>query len=163
MEVLDLFAQMPRDIAIPYYALRAIQPLESPITAVSLIEAECDLWTACEWLIHNAYAVLECLRYHAIHKEGRALFMGKMYRMDVGDPCSLKRWDWWKHRLEELAADADTEAKQRVAKALASMEAAEAQPSEVEEKEKRKDKGGGDNKDRRDKDGDDKGSNPTLM
>ncbi|KAK3371068.1 hypothetical protein B0T24DRAFT_680191 [Lasiosphaeria ovina] len=126
----SLFAQMPRDIAIPYYALRAIQPLESPITAVCLIEAECDLWTACEWLIHNAYTALECLRYHAIHKEGRALLMGEMYRKDVGDPCSLKRWYWWKHRLEELAADVDTEAKQRVAKALASMEAAEAQPSE---------------------------------
>lgn len=155
----SLFAQMPRDIAIPYYALRAIQPLESPITAVTRIEAECDLWTACEWLIYNAYTVLECLRYHAIHKEGRALFMGEMYRKDVGDPCSLKRWDWWKHRLGELAGDVDTETKQRVASALASMEAAEAKPSEVEEKEKREEKGG-DDKNRGDKDhGDDKGSN----
>jgi hypothetical protein len=85
--------------------------------------------------------VLECLRYHAIHKEGRALFTGEMYRKDVGDSCSLKRRYWWKHRLEDLAADVDTAAKQRVAKALASMEAAEAQPSEVEEKEKKKEKG----------------------
>lgn len=44
--------------------------------------------------------------------------------------------------LQELAADAtDTETKQRVARALASMEAAEARPSGVEEEEKRKKKG----------------------
>jgi len=77
-----------------------------------------------------------------VHREGKIPSMGEIYRRDVGDPWKLKRWDWWKHRLAELAADADTETKQRVAKALASMEAAEAQPSKVGE-EMRKNEGDG--------------------
>jgi len=71
--------------------------------------------------------------------------MGELYRRDVGDPCSLERWDWWKHRLQELAVnvDVDAETKQHVVMALASMAAAEARPSKVEgldREEKRKEK-----------------------
>lgn len=126
----SLFAQMPREIADAYYSMRAIKPLESPAEE-DAIAAECLLWTTCEWLIYTAYTALECLRAHAI--DGDALEMGELYRRDVGDPCSLQRWDWWKQRLRALAVDADTATKQHVARALASMEAAEAWPSEVEE------------------------------
>ena len=40
----------------------------------------------------------------------------------------MERWELWKRRLAELAASdgVDTETKQRVARAIASMEAAEA-------------------------------------
>ncbi|KAK3363900.1 hypothetical protein B0T25DRAFT_597435 [Lasiosphaeria hispida] len=130
----SMFAQMPDCLALPYYIMRAVQPLESPIDGDS-IDAECTLWTACEWLIHRAYQSLECLRAHHIEKD--ELSMGDLYSRDVGDPCSLKRWDWWKHRVQELAADGGVE-KHHVARALASMEAAEARPSEVELEEKQR-------------------------
>lgn len=138
---ISMFAQMPAFIALPYYIMRAIQPLESPIDA-DPVNAACTLWTACEWFIHRAYQALECLRAHAIDKD-KYLRMGELYRRDVGDPCSLERWDWWKHRLQELAVDVDAETKQHVVMALASMAAAEARPSKVEEldrEEKRNEK-----------------------
>ena len=140
---ISMFAQMPAFIALPYYIMRAIQPLESPIDA-DPVDAACTLWTACEWFIHRAYQALECLRAHAIDKD-EYLGMGELYRRDVGDPCSLERWDWWKHRLQELAVnvDVDAETKQHVVMALASMAAAEARPSKVEgldREEKRKEK-----------------------
>ncbi|KAK5662702.1 hypothetical protein OQA88_8618 [Cercophora sp. LCS_1] len=129
----SLFAQMPRVITRPWYVMQAIQPIESP-AATNPIEAECDLWTACEWLTHTAYRALECLRYQAVRKEMEPLLpMGELCRMAVSGKSSQKRWRWWKHRLAELAADADTKTKQHVTKALASMEAAETRRSEVEE------------------------------
>jgi len=136
----SLFAQMPREIAKPYFVMRAIEPIESP-TAASPIEAESELWTACEWLIHTAYTALECLRYRDLHREGDAPMMGDLCRMAVPDPFSLERWDWWKRRLAELAApdDVNAETKQRIAKALGSMEAAETRHSEVYGKEEGKD------------------------
>jgi hypothetical protein len=140
---ISMFAQMPAFIALPYYIMRAIQPLESPPPIdADPVDAACTLWTACEWFIHRAYQALECLRAHAIDKD-EYLGMGELYRRDVGDPCSLERWDWWKHRLQELAFDVDAETKQHVVMALASMAAAEARPSKVEEldrEEKRKEK-----------------------
>ncbi|KAK3366639.1 hypothetical protein B0T24DRAFT_596555 [Lasiosphaeria ovina] len=66
------------------------------------------------------------------------------YTRRMPDPYGLECWDW-KRRLAKLAApnNVDAETKRRVAKALASMEAAEARPSEVEEEEKGKGRGGG--------------------
>jgi len=131
----SLYAQMPIGVITRHcHVMQAIQPIESP-AATNPMEAECDLWTACEWLTHTAYTALECLRYQAVHKEMEPLLpMGELCYLAVGsDKSSQKRWDWWKHRLLELAADADTETKQNVAKALASMEAAEIRHGEVQE------------------------------
>jgi hypothetical protein len=130
---------MPREIAKPRFVMRAIEPIESP-AAASPIEAECELWTACEWLMHTAYTALECLRYRDLHREGDEPLMGDLCRMAVPDPFSLERWGWWKRRLAELAApDANAETKQRVTKALGSMEAAETRRSEVYGTEEGKD------------------------
>lgn len=136
------FAQMPKDIAIPYYAMRAIEPIEEP-AAASPTEAECDFWTACEWLIHAADTVLDYLmKCRALPEEegavGRAPRMGDLCRETVSDPFSMERWEWWKRRLAELAApdDVDAETKQRVAKAIASMEAAEAEYGAEDGREK---------------------------
>ncbi|KAK0703349.1 hypothetical protein B0T26DRAFT_681033 [Lasiosphaeria miniovina] len=139
----SLFAQMPRVITTTYYVIRSINPIESP-TPGNPIEAECELWAACEWLIYTAYTALETLRHHAVHRELRQLPMGELCRMALSDQFSVERWNWWKRRLAELAAPSsvDAETKRRVAKALASMEAAEALPSKEEEEQKVKGKGG---------------------
>ncbi|KAK3347173.1 hypothetical protein B0T25DRAFT_553811 [Lasiosphaeria hispida] len=129
---------MPENIAIPYYAMRAIKPLEEP-AAASPTEAECDFWTACEWLIHTAGTVLNYLmKCRAVSDKegvvGRASLIGNLCRETVSNPWSIERWKWWKRRLAELAAldGVDAETKQHVAKAIASMEAAEAEYSAEE-------------------------------
>ena len=51
---------MPRDIATPIIAVRAIEPIEEPADS-SPSKAECEFWTACKWLIHTAGTVFDVL------------------------------------------------------------------------------------------------------
>ncbi|KAK0704547.1 hypothetical protein B0H67DRAFT_591628 [Lasiosphaeris hirsuta] len=129
------FAQMPRDIATPSIAVRAIEPIEEPADS-SPTKAECEFWTACEWLIHTAGTVFDVLMARRAGRE-----------QAVRPRLSMERWELWKRRLAELAAPdgVDAETKQRVARAIASMEAAEAAyraaggRGQVEEKGEEKD------------------------
>lgn len=107
---------MPRDIATPSIAVRAIEPIEEPADS-SPTKAECELWTACEWLIYTAGTVFDDLMARQAGREEA-----------VRPRLSMERWELWKRRFAELVAPhgVDAETKQRVARAIASMEAAEA-------------------------------------
>jgi hypothetical protein len=126
---------MPSDIATPSIAVRVIEPIEEPADS-SPTKAECEFWTACEWLIHTAGTVFDVLMARRAGRE-----------QTVGPRLSMERWELWKRRLAELAAPdgVDGETKQRAARAIASMEAAEATyraaggRGQVEEKGEEKD------------------------
>jgi len=125
------FAQMPAEIALPHYALSAIKLIEEKVDERK-VKAEVDLWTACEWLIYKADKIWEYMRGCKKNCErrgvkGDASEMGEVCRESVGDPWGKERWEWWKGCLRERAGggDIDGELRKKIARAVASMEAAE--------------------------------------
>lgn len=135
------FAQMPGEIARPHYALAAIKKIEEKVDERKA-KAEGDLWTACEWLGYKADKVWGYMKGCRENCEERGVKgdvreMGEVCRESVTDPWSVERWQWWKRRLEERAGaeDVDGELREHVARAVASMEAAEAGHTAGEEEE----------------------------
>lgn len=94
---------------------------------------QCRLWVAGEWIIHCADLIFE----HMNSKErldkdtARALSIGSL-GVDIGlSPLSMARWEYWKKRFSELAADAasfglDSASTERITHVLKSMNAVEA-------------------------------------
>lgn len=84
---------------------------------------ECRLWVASEWIIHCADLLLEQMSSKEEIDEGtaRALSIGALCKVER--PLSLERWEFWKQRLSELAADAETDTAAHISQALKSMDA----------------------------------------
>ena len=68
---------------------------------------EYRLWAASEWIQHGADFIFQQLTTteELSEREARALQTGSLCS-DI-PPLSVKRWDFWKKRFSELAADAD--------------------------------------------------------
>ncbi|KAK7741776.1 hypothetical protein SLS53_004840 [Cytospora paraplurivora] len=108
---------------LPIWNLR--EAFEEPPLKGSAMD--CHIWVAAEWIINCADVLFEYLSSNTpldAH-QARSLRTGSLCE-DI-KPLSVERWDFWKRRFSELAADADglglgDTSLERITEALKSME-----------------------------------------
>lgn len=88
----------------------------------------CRLWVATEWIIQCADVIfLEINEKKELEQSAaRALATGSLCDDDNLPPLSVERWNFWKQRFSEIAADAgnlrlDSSITERISQALTRM------------------------------------------
>ncbi|KAG9228244.1 hypothetical protein BJ875DRAFT_527886 [Amylocarpus encephaloides] len=94
-------AGVPMSVHFPIWQLRTTleeQPLEGSAM-------ECRIWTACEWMIHCADNVFKRMNLdmELDDDSARAICDGPLG--EGNQLVSMERWEFWKRRFSELAAD----------------------------------------------------------
>ncbi|KAI0006249.1 hypothetical protein F4779DRAFT_597146 [Xylariaceae sp. FL0662B] len=90
--------------AFPIWQLRTA--LEEPPVKGAI--QECRVWVACEWIIRCGKVILDEMRLSLSegNESGNALLTGSLCGDDISQ-LGDERWDFWKKRLGEIAADAE--------------------------------------------------------
>ncbi|KAI1095015.1 hypothetical protein F5B19DRAFT_489909 [Rostrohypoxylon terebratum] len=88
---------------------------------------DCRVWIACEWLLHCADTIREFITEEV--ESDPACETGSLCGEDIPQ-FGIKRWEFWKKRLGEIAADAESlklegVTRGRISEAVKRMEAVE--------------------------------------
>lgn len=89
---------------------------------------ECRVWVASEWIIHCAGPIFQDMNSKEEPDESTARSLRTGPLCNDKQPLSVERWEFWKKRFSELAADAgslgfDGALTVRISNALKSMDA----------------------------------------
>ncbi|KAI1085365.1 hypothetical protein F5B20DRAFT_518050 [Whalleya microplaca] len=87
-------------LTLPLWQLR--KALEEPPTKGPV--QECRVWVACEWIIRCAEIILDGMDFE--HPPSTALQTGSLCGDDIPQ-LGVERWEFWKKRFGEIAADAE--------------------------------------------------------
>ncbi len=89
-------------IEFPIWELRA--SLEEP--SVSRWAMECRLWVASEWILRHSDGLFRRVKAKEVLSEDDSWSLRGGSLVKGIAPLSLERWEFWKQRLSECAADA---------------------------------------------------------
>ncbi|KUI54572.1 hypothetical protein VP1G_01874 [Cytospora mali] len=86
------------------------------------------LWVAAEWVIHSSVVIFEYLDSKEEPDESTARMLMAGSLCNDTTPLSVKRWEFWKMRFSEIAADSeklklDPSSLEQISEALKSMDA----------------------------------------
>lgn len=110
-------------LIFPIWQLR--EALEEP--PVEGPAMDCRVWVATEWIIRCAFIVFDLLNPKEEVTEHTARIFGTGSLIEDIQPLSVERWEYWKRRFFELAANRDglglgDTSVERISEALKSME-----------------------------------------
>ncbi|KAI1213843.1 uncharacterized protein F4807DRAFT_409338 [Annulohypoxylon truncatum] len=88
-------------LTLPIWQLR--EALETPPAKGA--RQECRVWVACEWILRCAEIIFEDM--NSDEEPNNAFQTGSLCGEDIPQ-FSIKRWEFWKKRLGEIAADAES-------------------------------------------------------
>ncbi|KAI1497566.1 hypothetical protein F5X99DRAFT_396471 [Biscogniauxia marginata] len=97
---------------------------------------ECRVWVACEWILRCAEPIYDDMREGG--RPDRARGTGSLCGGDIPD-LGLERWEFWKKRFREIAADAEnlkleSAIVERISDTLKRMDAVEVEGNKVSQR-----------------------------